>query len=173
MNALSWLVLLSAPGAQAFTLPMQGVYAETMLSGNVVDTARVGGAATAGFWFGQYDDAYALGKFLGLGTHLSVEHSQRGTMLIPQFELRRGWDILLAQISGSLRVGPEFAQTSSTRSPRWRASVGGQVKYRYHRYWGTFLNVHGGVITAADPDGPLGPTLNASLGIAWSAPVSK
>jgi len=150
---------------------MQGVYAETMVSGNVVDTPSAGGAVAAGWWFGQYDDAYALGKFLGLGTHLSVEHSQRGTMLTPQLELRRGWDILLAQINGSLRVGPEFARASSTHEARWRASLGGQVKYRYHRYWGAFLSVHGGVITGREANSPLGPTINASLGIAWSAPV--
>ena len=173
MNVLSWLVLLLAPGAQAFTVPMQGVYAETMVSGQLVATPSVGGSAGAGFWFGQYDDAYALGKFVGLGTHLSVEHSQRGTLLTPQLELRRGWDILLAQINGSLRVGSEFVAASPTQSPRWRASLGGQVKYRYHRYWGAFLNMHGGVITAMEPNGPLRPTLNMSLGLAWSAPVSK
>lgn len=170
MTLLSFLMLLGSPRAHAFTVPMQGFYAETMAAADFVGTPAIGGAAATGLWWGQYDDAYALGKYASVGTHIAVQHTPQGALITPQIELRRGWDILLAQVSGSVRAGRELTPGSLDRAPHWRASLGGQVKYRYHRYWGAFLNLHGGLLGPPDGDSPLQPTGHASFGIGWSAP---
>ena len=170
MTLFSLLMLLGSPRAHAFTVPMQGFYAETMGAADFVGTPALGGAVAAGTWWGQYDDAYALGKYASLGAHVSTQYTSQGALVTPQLELRRGWDILLAQISGSVRAGRELSHGSLERTPHWRASMGGQVKYRYHRYWGALLNIHGGVAAPVDGSGPLQPTAHASVGIGWSAP---
>lgn len=170
MTLLSLLMLLGSPRAHAFTVPMQGFYGETMAAADFVGTPALGGAVATGLWFGRYDDAYALGKYGSVGTHVSIQHTSQGALLTPQLELRRGWDILLAQVSGCVRAGRELTTGSTEREPHWRASLGGQVKYRYHRYWGVFLNVHGGVIAPTHGVAPVQPSAHASVGIGWSAP---
>ena len=169
------LTALVSP-ASAFTEPMSGLYAETAASTAVLDIpsvgwrGSVGGTFATGLWLGQYDDVYALGKFLSLGAVVSMVGHQEGALLIPQFEVRRGWDILLTQVGTSLRVGPVTSLSPLETPTRWGVSLGGQVKYRYHRYWGAILTLHGGVVTKDETFDAFQPTFASSLGIGWSAP---
>lgn len=102
--------------------------------------------AAAGFWWGQYDNAYAIGKFTSIGLAARQTLGPSGLRTAPMLEVRRGYDLIVTQVHGFVAGGPVIAAL-----PRGDTAIGGTVRaggaarYRFHRFWGVSLRLEGGV----------------------------
>jgi len=174
MSWLTLLVYLSSNTASAFTGAMHGPYVEFKPEVSLVTPQirpRVGATGVAGWWFGEYDEVYAFGRFTGVGLSVSPHVLPGKPMTLAELEVRRGWDLFVVQLVGALRGGIELP-TLDTESTHWSARAAGQVKWRIRPKFGLILGASGGVIGAND-SGALAPVIDVELGIGWSQPVRR
>lgn len=174
MSWLTLLVYLSIDTAVAFTGAMHGPYIEFKPEVSLVTPERrppVGATGVAGWWFGEYDEVYAFGRFTGVGLSFSPHVLPGKPMTLAELEVRRGWDLFVVQLVGGLRGGVEVPTPDTTR-PHWSARAAGQVKWRIQPKLGLIFGVSGGVIGAADGPAPA-PVVDVELGIGWSQPARR
>jgi len=172
MSWLPLLVYLSLDAANAFTGAMHGPYIELKPEVSLVTPElrpRVGATGVAGWWFGEYDEVYAFGRFTGVGLSFSPHILPGKPMTLAELEVRRGWDLFVVQLVGGLRAGMEVP-TVHTESAHWSARAAGQVKWRIQPKLGLILGLSGGVIGTNDGPAPT-PVLDFELGIGWSQPA--
>lgn len=167
---LALLLLLCTPDAQALSSRQAGpsldLAAGLGLSGAPV-RAGLGGQLSAGWWFGTYDDAYALGKYWWIGPTGRIDVQGERIAIAPMLELRRGLEIIVAGVN--LFVAGGVVSTIAEPAPPlgYTGRAGLMGKFRRHRYWGLTLRLEGGIDLV---DGQVSPTIGTLIGIAFARP---
>lgn len=146
------LVLAVLAGTPAYALT-------TNQSGPLLDVAAglgVGAAPIApgpswllgfGWWFGPYDDSYALGRYVALGVVARQELIGGTLRTAPLLELSRGIDVIVAGGNFGIGGGPvltvDLAGDAGTAiGAAGRLHVGGE--FRRSRFWGFTARLEGG-----------------------------
>lgn len=163
------LVVLSLASAQTLQQKQSGPTLELGVGPSMVGPPvrfAVSGQLSLGWWFGPYDDSYALGRFnaIVLTQRLDWTPSGNAFRYAPQLELRRGMDLLAAAPHYAIAGGPLIA----ANTVGFTAQLGGGVKIRRSRRVGIVLRLMGGVDWIA---GRFAPALNLTLGAGYSTPV--
>lgn len=160
------LGLLCASPAWAQTSAQAGVWADYTPGlglGGSPFKATFGQRLSAGYWRGNYDHGYLLGRAWGFGLAGRVDlfaPDPRGSLA---FELRRTVDLLVVGYRWRVLVGPEFSGDAVGAGAR----LGGTLKYRPTRNFGPTLDAEAG---AAWVDGRVSPRF--SIGIGFEAAFS-
>ncbi|MCA9569522.1 MAG: hypothetical protein KC656_16865 [Myxococcales bacterium] len=160
------LAILSAP-AHALQSPMSGPSLELGIGGGVASGGGAGSAhASLGWWFGRYDDEYALGRFTALLATPRVDVGSRGPTLTGLVELRRAMDLFVVAPYWMLAAGPTIAEDGLGVAVRG----GGGVKLRRSRTLGLTARLEAGVDVVS---ARVRPAVVATVGGGWSAPLRK
>ena len=144
-RVLVLLACLLALPAHAMTDPMAGIALALAPGGTA--TISPGGigpgwGASAMFWWGRYDDVYALGRFNAIGVTVRQAWLDGALVTTPALEYRRGNDVVVVGYHGFVSVGPDFRGGSVGIE----ALAGGRVKYRFAPKWGVGLEAAGGPV---------------------------
>lgn len=170
MRWLPVLILALAPvAAHAITQPSHGLYVGA--AGGVaaeLGPARAGPGwqVGAGWWWGRYDEVYALGQFTSVGVTLRQSFLDGGLRSTPQLEVRRGSDVLVVGYHAFLGVGPEIRPDGAGVS----ALLGGGAKWRFTPHWGIGVRAGAG---AAWHEQTIQPRLAARLHLEWTGPLGR
>ncbi len=124
------------------------------------------GQGSAGWWFGTYDDDYALGRVWAVVATARVDYlTSRGQVRItPMLEVRRGMDLLVLAPHFFVAGGAVVDDGSIGASAR----VGGGLKFRRTRRTGFIARLGAGADLVA---GKIAPAVGLTLGVGWSSPV--
>lgn len=155
-----WFILL-AP-AEAITHPSRGAWVQAGPGAALAAPPLAGGGGaqlSAGAWWGHHDEAYALGKFTGVGLSLAQSFGPYGAS-VGAVELRRGADLLVVQVWAGGGAGVQ--REAAAWAPLVRASAG--AKYRFSPEWGLSARLDLGGVWATGPAGVAG----LGLGLEWS-----
>lgn len=121
--------------------------------------------ASAGWWRGNYDHGYLLGRAWGVGVAGRVDLFGPELRLAPSLELRRTVDLLVIGYRWRVLVGPEWEGDDLGVGAR----IGGSLKVRPNRYIGPTVDAEAG---AAWVGGRLSPRFSIGLGLevalSWS-----
>jgi hypothetical protein len=165
------LVLATLSSSWAITNDHSGYYASIgggIGLGDAPIRPGPGWLGAAGIWWGQYDDAYAIGRFTSLGVTLRQDLPTTGLRTAPMLEVRRGWDLIVTQVHGFVAGGPVLAPTARQGTATGAtARAGFGARYRFHRFWGLSLRLEGG---ADFIGGGVGATCAALLTLDRSRP---
>ncbi len=170
---LALLLLLSTRPAAALSGPQAGpsldLAAGLGLSGAPV-RAGLGAQLSAGWWFGTYDDAYAIGKYWWIGPTGRVDVQGGRIAIAPMLEVRRGIEVIVAGLN--LFAAGGVVQTLADPAPPLGGTgrLGLMGKFRRHRYWGLTLRLEGGVDVIGSQVSPAFGTL---LGVAFARPSKQ
>ncbi len=166
-RVLALLVLLLPSTAAALSQPRQGPYVDVSggLSAELLPTALgPEWGLSAGWWWGEYDDVYALGRYTALGLTLRQAWVAGGLRTLPQVEVRRGTDVLVVGYHAFLSAGPELGE----RGLGAVALIGGGAKMRFTPHVGLGVRVAAGVSWV---DSDLHPRAHPGLYLEWSRPT--
>lgn len=146
--ALLW-VLQTVP-ASAMTTSQTGILI-TVGAGGTLDIGAptvIAPAWTTGasFWWGRYDEVYALGRFTSVGIEVRQAWIHGALEAIPALEVRRGNDVLVVGYHGFLSVGPVIRPGAVGVE----ALLGGGVKWRFRPHHGLMLRAGAGVAWVDD-----------------------
>jgi hypothetical protein len=149
---LTLFIALTAMAHAQFAEKTTGPYVDVaggLGMGDAPMAAGPGWMGAAGWWFGRYDEAYAIGRYISIGAtvrqdwvHLSQKSATVRTA--PMLELRRGNDLIVAGLSGFVAGGPVIVQTARQRTVNYTARAGIGAEFRRHRFWGLTLRLEGG-----------------------------
>ena len=156
------LLLVALTSAHAITEDHAGAYGS--IGGGLAITeapARPapGWFAAGGFWWGQYDNAYAIGKFTGLGVAAHQTLGPSGLRTAPMLEVRRGFDLIVTQVHGFVSGGPLLTTSAEGTTVGATARAGLGARYRFHRFWGVSLRLEGGADFSSGPVAGVGSAL--------------
>jgi hypothetical protein len=140
---------LCAAPARALTLPTSGPGVDigaglAVASGPLA--ARLGLAGSAGWWFGHYDDQYALGRYWWVGPTVRVDLLPQVESVATLVELRRGTDLVVAGVAPLVAAGPIWVDGQLGGAAR----VGVIAEFRRTRYHGVTLRLEAGANIGAD-----------------------
>ncbi len=126
----------------------------------------LGGAFGASWWFGKYDETYALGRWNSLGVVGRLETVGDDLRITPMLEFRKGYDLLVLKPWFSIAAGTELG--AARLAPELRIGTG--VKLRRSRFMGVSGRLDGGVaLLDGEPVGRFG----ILLGFDWAAPFKS
>ncbi|MCO4747528.1 MAG: hypothetical protein KC912_22195 [Proteobacteria bacterium] len=168
MRALLVLVLLSlAPVAEAsFTSPREGLWFQAA-GGFAADLrgAGPGWHAGGGYWWGNYDNDYALGRYWGVGVTARQDYVRGELSTVPMLELRRGNDVIVVGLHWFVSAGPVIRPNAIGAEAR--GGVGG--RFRLNPALSAFLRLEamGGYVDAPTAGG------GVVIGMMWSRPTDK
>lgn len=128
----------------------------------------VAGHGSLGWWFGRYDDAYALGRFNAFAVTQRIDwvpagNGIRSTSLL---EFRRGMDLFVVAPHFLIGAGAVVAGGEVGGAVR----IGGGLKLRRSRRLGIVARLAGGIDWIG---GTFAPALSLTFGAGWSSPVQK
>ncbi|HHO53482.1 MAG TPA: hypothetical protein ENK18_22075 [Deltaproteobacteria bacterium] len=170
---LALLLLLCTTPASALSSRQAGpaldLAAGLGLSGAPV-RAALGGQLSAGWWFGTYDDAYALGRYWWIGPTGRVDLHGERIAIASMLEIRRGLDVIVAGLN--LFVAGGVVSTLAEPAPPlgYTGRAGLMARYRFHRYWGLTLRLEGGADLI---DARISPAIGILLGVAFARPSKQ
>jgi hypothetical protein len=126
------------------------------------------GQLSLGWWFGPYDDDYALGRFWAVAAtgRIDVVTRDGSVRLAPMLEIRRGMDLFVLAPHGFIAAGPLLADGGVGVTAR----AGGGLKFRRTRKLGFTGRLEAGVDYLA---GSYSPVVGLTLGGGWSSPVGQ
>ncbi len=141
---LALLLLLVASPAAAITTPQHGAMFQIGAGGTfdlgAPSYAGPGWSGGVAWWWGRYDDVYAIGRFTALGITARQAWIAGALETIPALELRRGSDVIVVGYHGFVSAGPVFrAQAIGAE-----VLVGGGVKWRFKPKLGLGLKLGAG-----------------------------
>ncbi len=116
-----------------------------------------------GWWFGRYDDEYALGRFTAIVLTPRLDVHPDGLRVAGMLELRRAVDLLVLAPHGFIAAGVIGGGGITAR-----AGLG--LKLRRTRTLGWVARLEGGLDRI---EGRFHPTFALTLGAGWSAPIGK
>lgn len=156
---------LSSTSAHALQRPRSGPLVEVGVGGGA---ARGRGELmvqpTLAWWFGRYDDDYALGRFTAIGVTPRIGIGKDGPSLSPMLEVRRSMDLFVLAPHYLITAGPTFGPTGMGVSAR----VGGGLKFRRSKT----LGFTGRLVAGVDViDGDVFPAVGLTVGLGWSVPA--
>ena len=127
------------------------------------------GQLSFGAWFGTYDDAYSFGRYWAVvqTTRVDLLSARGDTTVAPMLELRRGLDILVANVAGFVAGGPALVVADGT-TLGGTARAGVDAKWRRTRFWGLTVRLEGGVDVL---DGAVQPTAAVLVGAGFARPA--
>ena len=153
--------------SHALTTPQSGLWVQGL---GGLSVSRVGAApgwqVGAGWWWGNYDREYALGRYWGLGVAAHQEWSQGGLRTSPQLELRRGNDVIVVGTHWFLSAGPSIAEADL--GVEARAGFGGRFRFNPSVSGLVRLEARGGL---QDNDWHAGGAL--VVGVQWARPLRQ
>jgi len=117
-----------------------------------------GTRASLGWWRGNYDHGYLLGRAWGVGVATRVDLFGPELRVAPSLEIRRMIDLLVLGFRWRVLAGPEWEDDQLGVGLR----VGGTIKVRPTPTVGPTLDLEAG---AAWVDGKVSPRLAVSLGV--------
>jgi hypothetical protein len=166
-----WLILLSlATNAHALTTNRSG-YGIELAGGATLALPPVsgGGSASVGahWWFGPYDDSYAIGRYWAIGTTDRVDFGPAGLSLAPMLELRRGTDLIVLGMWSGLAGGPLIALGDDTVIGATGRFIAG-AEFRRSRFWGFTGRIELGADMLGDTVVGVG---SLQLGLQFSRPA--
>lgn len=140
---------------------------------------RAGLGTTLGIhgWIGKYDDDLAIGRQWSFGLRLRSDAAfppgPAEHRLHPTLEVARGVDLLVVGLRVGLLGGPTLTtdlDAGGTRLAGGTARVFGDVAYRFHRTWSTWLRLESGVdVDALRAE----PALGVLVGVRALVPVRR
>lgn len=163
-------LLFVASNAFAFTEPDSGAWLGAG-GGLAIDSHSPFGIGpgwqlSGGFWFGKHDNAYAIGKYTGIGV-TARQSLLRGELVTePMLEVRYGADIVVVTTQLFASVGPQFRAGDVGVS----ALVGGGLKYRMTARFGITGRLGVG---ASFIDGTPGFRSDLTFGVEWASPWER
>ncbi|TNE90093.1 MAG: hypothetical protein EP330_09705 [Deltaproteobacteria bacterium] len=156
--------LLLAPTAEAFTLDRHGIWLQGA-GGFAVDNRGIGPAwqLGGGYWWGNYDRDYALGRYWGLGLTARQDYIRGELSTVPLVELRRGNDLIVAGLHWFLSAGPVIRPEAIGVEGR----LGGGGRFRVNPSNSLFIRLEagGGYVDGLHVGGGL------VVGMLWSRPT--
>jgi hypothetical protein len=169
MRTLPFLALLAATPAAAFTEPDSGAWLSLSAGLGMVHPPVALGPSwqlSGGVWFGKHDDAYAIGKYTGVGVTARQGLYRADLLTEPMLEIRHGADIFVVSTQMFLSGGPAISPDGLGVT----MLAGAGAKYRKTARFGLTGRVELG---ATGIDGDWGFRGNLVLGIEWSSPFKK
>jgi len=137
---------------------------------------ELAGQASVGWWFGPYDDDYALGRFwaAAITTRAGYTTSGGALTLTPLLELRRGMDLFVVAPHFLIAGGPVIGLGGpASGTPIGIAGrVGGGLKLRRTPRTGFIARLAGG-LDYTPGVGTLAASVTLTLGVGWSSPVGS
>lgn len=163
------LLALSLAHAQTLQQKQSGPTIEIGIGPSMVGPPvqfAVAGQLSLGWWFGPYDDSYALGRFNAVVLTQRLDWIPAGNTFryAPQLELRRGMDLLAVAPHYAIAGGPLLAGGTVG----FTAQVGGGLKIRRSRRVGITARLMGGVDWL---QGRFAPSITLTIGGGFSTPV--
>lgn len=128
----------------------------------------VAGQLTTGWWFGPYDDSYALGRFWALALTQRFDYLPSGgaSRYAPMFEIRRGMDLFVIAPHLFLAGGPVVDLAAPGRLGG-TLRAGGGLKFRRTRRTGIVGRLEAGADLLG---GAVSPVVAVTFGVGWSTP---
>lgn len=165
MNALITMWALST--ASAFTEPAAGARLEVGIGLGLADAPvqpAFGGYVHVGWFRGQFDDAFSLGRYWELGLTGRLDTRLEGARIAPMVELRRGTDLVVASVSPFVAGGP-LVVVGGAPAVGYTARAGLNATYRMHRFRGVVLRLEAGAdVVGGAPSFAGGVLVGVSLG---------
>jgi hypothetical protein len=161
MLLLAWIASASALTDDRYGLTVD-------LGGGIGwEAARTAGLARAAtsYWWGRYDEEYALGRYFALGADLTAGFASGAPSGRGLIQVRRGVDLLVVGWHLGLGAGPALA-SSGTLGGAARAELG--VRLRRSRTVAFALRLDAG---ADWLDGAVHPAGGATLGLSLGGPT--
>ena len=181
---LTLIVLATAAHAQ-FAEKMTGPYVDVAGGLALADApiaAGPGWMGGLGWWFGRYDEAYAIGRYVSIGATLRQDWvhlaKPRGPTVrtAPLLELRKGNDLIVGGVSAFVAGGPVFVASPTGPGDKdagfdldYTARAGVGAEFRRHRFWGLTLRLEGG----ADIGDQVSGQFSVLLGVQFSRPAGE
>jgi len=154
VRVLTLFIALTAVAHAQFAEKMAGPYVD-VAGGLALSDAPIaagpGWMGGLGWWFGRYDESYAIGRYTSIGANLRQEwvqlaHDQGATVrTAPLLELRKGNDLIVAGVSAFIAGGPVLVRTPRGSAVDYTARAGVGAEFRRHRFWGLTIRLEGGV----------------------------
>jgi hypothetical protein len=173
---LTLFIALTAVAHAQFAEKTSGPYLDVaggLGMGDAPMAAGPGWMGGLGWWFGRYDEAYAIGRYTSIGATLRqdwvhLSHKTGATVrTAPMLEIRRGNDLIVAGVSGFVAGGPVIVQTPQRRTLDYTARAGIGAEFRRHRFWGLTLRLEGG----ADIGDQVSGVFSTLVGVQFSRPA--
>lgn len=156
-------LLLAASSAHAFQSPTSGPTVEVGVGGGYAGFHVAASAhASLGWWFGRYDDDYALGRFTALVLTPRLDLSHEGPVLTGLFEVRRALDLFVLAPHYLVAAGPLY----DGEAVGFAGRIGAGLKFRRTPRFGFVARVEFGVDVLDDR---VDLALVTTVGIGWSA----
>lgn len=158
-------LLLAALPAHAFQSPMSGPSVEIGVGGGYAAQRGAGSAhASLGWWFGRYDDDYALGRFTAVLATPRLDLTSERPVLTGLLEIRRAMDLFVLAPHYLVAAGPVYDGEHLGVALR----AGGGLKFRRTPELGFVARLEAGADLVG---GNVRPAVVATVGVGWSAPV--
>jgi hypothetical protein len=117
MKSTILLSIFLTQNAHALTTPQYGPYFDAggTVAAPLHNAAWSSGATlSAGFWLGNYDSVYAIGKYTSLGITTNLSYNRQVESLL---EIRKGLDMLVVNVfavggGGFKYIAPDFVPTA-------------------------------------------------------------
>ncbi len=161
---LSTLLLALSFPAHALTTHQVGTWID-VAGGLAPDTspgAHLGWQASVGSWFGPYDNAYAIGRYHGLGLTLRQDLVPDDLRSGLELEYRRGMDIIVVGLYGYAAAGAQLVDQQAGAT----AHLGAGTRLRFLPHYSLTLRLDLGIGTAPQLHGSVGLV----LGFGWTRP---
>jgi hypothetical protein len=170
MRILALLLLTLIPGvAWAQTTDQRGLWFDVHpglgLGGHPFEPS-LGVRTSAGWWWGNYDRGFILGRSVGIGVAFRADVLGDVPRLAPSLEIRRTVDLLVVGYRWRVLAGPEWAAGELGVGAR----LGGTLKYRPSRWVGPTLDLEAGAAWVA---GRVSPRFGVAIGVEITGPVSR
>ena len=145
--------------------------------GDAPAVPQLGLQASLLWWTGEYDEAYAFGRYWAVGVTGRVDWRKNSWRVMPMLEVRNGMDLFVAGVHGFGAVGPLLSNTQldveadSVGKLGVAARAGIGLKLRRSRFVGINLRLEGG----ADylPSGKVGGAFGALIGFGYARPLGE
>ena len=165
LTALALAPVAEASLSEAKTGPWLEAHGGLGLGGAPGLRAGLGWHAGGGWWFGPYDDVHAVGRYVGLGV-VGRQDFVGAPRTAGMLELRRGMDLIIAGVQGSVAGGV----VTESGALGWTGRAAFTGRFRRHRFWSLSLRLEAGADGIANTITPTGGVL---LGVAFSRPASE
>lgn len=164
---------LTGADAQAITSEQRGAWLDLgagLGMSRLPPRPSLSGSVAVGTWWGPYDNAYAAGRFWGLGLNAVTNWRSDQLSVAPHLEVRRGMDLFVVQTWFGASVAPIMAFDANATLVGGAARVNGGARYRKFRYWSATVRLGLG---ADYLSGQVSPAGELTLGVGWSKPGAK
>lgn len=168
---LPLLLVLWPAAASALPTTRSGPYVDALVGamGTVPLSGGLSWEAGAGWWFGPYDEDYAIGRFTSVGVGLRQDLRGGALFTALPVEVRRGLDVIVLGGHGFLAAGPTFAGDDVGALVEGGAGVKGRFRFS-GPFVGYVLRARlGAEIGGGDVIGRGALT----LGVEWAAPARR